>query len=668
LTETVVHNTILSGNTGSDVDFTSDSTNSLKSEGGNLIGTGNATTAFDQPGDRVEDTDPLLAPLGDYGGPTATMPPLAGSPAIDAAGTSDPGGTDQRGFSRFVNGKLDIGAVEAGQAITVTTDSDSGPGSLRQAIADAGTPGHRILFDQSLNGQTIHLTEGQLLIDKSLMIDASALLVGITVDANGEETGHRVMEIAPGHTVALHSLTLTGGKATGSFPDYRGGGIYNLGTLTLDRSTLSGNSARFGGGILNGGTLTLTQSTLSGNSADFDGGGITNFEMLTLTNSTLSGNSARFGGGIHNRGTLTLDRSTLSGNAAARFSGGGIYNEGTLTLTQSTLSGNSAVYGGGIFSFTSSITDTISSSTTLINCTLAGNTATDRGGAIYNSNGRTTLRHCTVSSNSAPPNFGGGVASYGDDFTETVVHNTILSGNTGSDVDFTSDTSDSTDSTNSLKSEGGNLIGTGNATTVFNQPGDRVEDTDPLLAPLGDYGGPTQTMPPLAGSPAIDAADTDDPGGTDQRGFPRFVGGALDIGAVEYQGRADLSRFWELDMDGDGKPYGLEFAIGTNPLVADAAAPGMLTSPTFTNPGEARMVFGVNPVAAADVIWRLKRSPDLSPGSFTEIFRFDGPSGMEHFVLNEIAATSDSTSITVLDKAPPEDRAFYILEVEPAAP
>ncbi|NBB78871.1 MAG: hypothetical protein GVY36_05415 [Verrucomicrobia bacterium] len=440
-------------------------------------------------------------------------------------------------------------------AVTTATDENNdstGNGvSLRDAINHAPS-GATITFAPALNGETITLTQGQLLIDESLTIDASALPDGLTIDANGEETGHRVMEIAAGHTVALHSLTLTGGKATGSFPNNRGGGIYNRGTLTLDWSTLSGNSAAFGGGIYNRGTLTLTQSTLSGNYA------------------------ADNGGGIYIDGTLTLDQSTLSGNSAAN--GGGIYNTDTLTLTQSTLSGNSAA---------------------------------DDGGGISNF-GTLTLTNSIVAGNTAP--------------------------------------------------SGANIEGTPDGASQSHTTG------DPLLAPLGDYGGPTQTMPPLAGSPAIDAADIDDPGGTDQRGFPRFVGGALDIGSVEYQGRADLSRFWELDTDGDGKPYGLEFAIGTNPLVPDAGAPGMLTSPTFANPGEARMVFGVNPAAEADVIWRLKRSPDLSPGSFTEIFRFEGPSGMEHSVPAAVEATSGPTSITVLDKAPPEDRAFYILEVEPAAP
>jgi hypothetical protein len=55
------------------------------------------------------------------------------------------------------------------------------------------------------------------------------------------------------------------------------------------------------------------------------------------------------------------------------------------------------------------------------------------------------------------------------------------------------------------------------------------------LEPLGDYGGPTQTMRPLPGSPVINTGDNSDAPDTDQRGFPRIVLGFIDIGAVELQ-------------------------------------------------------------------------------------------------------------------------------------
>jgi Putative pectate lyase-like adhesive domain len=156
-----------------------------------------------------------------------------------------------------------------------------------------------------------------------------------------------------------------------------GGGVANLGRLTVLNSTVTGNAAGFrGGGVFNFGTLTLTNSTVSGNAAAA-GGGVSNYAStsgtatLTLTNSTVSGNAAAYdGGGISNTAlasgtaTLTLTDSTVSGNAAGFF-GGGVSNlayggTATLTLTNSTLSGNSAYAGGGVRNFAAgwgSVTD-----------------------------------------------------------------------------------------------------------------------------------------------------------------------------------------------------------------------------------------------------------------------------------------------------------------------
>ena len=76
-------------------------------------------------------------------------------------------------------------------------------------------------------------------------------------------------------------------------------------------------------------------------------------------------------------------------------------------------------------------------------------------------------------------------------------------------------------------SAGHNLVGKGD-TGYFTATGDAVNHTASSiqLAPLGDYGGPTQTMPPLPGSPAIDAGGTTTAFDTDQRGYPRLSGSA----------------------------------------------------------------------------------------------------------------------------------------------
>jgi hypothetical protein len=177
--------------------------------------------------------------------------------------------------------------------------------------------------------------------------------------------------------------------------------------------------------------------------------------------------------------------STFSGNSAA--SGGGIENDSTLTVTDCTLSGNSAASGGGI-----------------VNA------------------GTLTLTSSTIADNSAS-SFGSGI--YGGGFGMGSVRNTIVAGNTapfGPDIAF------------GIPSQGHNLIGNGTNGTGFSVTdlvGTSTNPIDPLLGPLQDNGGPTQTMALLSGSPAIDAGDNTGAPTTDQRGFPRIVGSAIDIGA-----------------------------------------------------------------------------------------------------------------------------------------
>ncbi|MDF5712884.1 MAG: right-handed parallel beta-helix repeat-containing protein [Rhizonema sp. NSF051] len=146
-----------------------------------------------------------------------------------------------------------------------------------------------------------------------------------------------------------------------------GSGIYNAGNFVLSNSTLKNNSTvsafSDGGGIFNTGTgsLEITNSTLDHNSAKDEGGGLVNNGSVTVNNSTFTGNSAADGGGISNDGIITISNTTISGNSASGKStlavssdsnvnnGGGIYNRGTLTLVSSTLTINSATNGGGIF-------------------------------------------------------------------------------------------------------------------------------------------------------------------------------------------------------------------------------------------------------------------------------------------------------------------------------
>jgi hypothetical protein len=379
---------------------------------------------------------------------------------------------------------------------TLDTANDSDPYlSLREAIAIVNSPtlptdlspqilaqisgtlhanhSDAIVFDPASVTGPITLGGGALelgLASGTARVTIDGGDAGVTVDGNNLS---RVFQVDVGVQATFAHLTITHGRATGSGMVGLGGGIYNGGTLAVTNCTLRANSANFGGGVGNEGPLTVTDSTLEANSA-FTGAGIYNDVALTVTSSTLDANTAgSFGGGIYNA-------SVLSGAA-------------TLTVTDSTFSANSAGLGGGI--------DNASGTVTVSNSTFSRNSAYD-GGGIYNNSGSTTdLQNTIVAGNHCDhlgPDFNGSVQS-------SSAYNLI-------------GIADST------------FSGTGDG-SQGNQIGTPANPIDPRLAPLGNYGGPTQTMPLLPGSPALNAGDPGQLGTPDQRGLPRS--GGVNIGAFQ---------------------------------------------------------------------------------------------------------------------------------------
>ncbi len=280
-----------------------------------------------------------------------------------------------------------------------------------------------------------------------------------------------------------------------------------------------------------GGTTTLTNCTVSGNAAHYGGGLLSNYGLaLTLTGCTVSGNTADGGPysngagvAVARGGTDILTNCTISGNSALgdHWSGGMMNFYSTASLDNCTISGNSASSGGGLTND--------GGTTTLTDCTVSGNTAGNNGGGLYNiSGGTATLYDCTISQNSAS-NYGGGV----DSNATTTLGNTIVAGNTantGPDVNGV------------ITTQGNNLIGESDDSSGWfgsDLTGTIAAPLDPMLGPLANNGGPTQTMALLPSSPAIDAGNNAlIPSGitTDQRGtgYPRVVNGTVDIGAVEF--------------------------------------------------------------------------------------------------------------------------------------
>jgi hypothetical protein len=221
--------------------------------------------------------------------------------------------------------------------ITVINTNDSGPGSLRQALADAQN-GDTIVFNLNLPA-TISLTSQQLAINRNITISGPGANL-LTVSRDQNASAFWIFDVMPNHSVTIEGLTISNGLGSNSF----GGGIYNEASqLSVINCAITANSTNLsGGGIHNSATigsatLRIENSTISGNSAGDYGGGIGNFvskpnpATLTINNSSLSGNYAEFaGGGIvsfsaSQPASVVISNGTLGGNTCP-LHGGGISN------------------------------------------------------------------------------------------------------------------------------------------------------------------------------------------------------------------------------------------------------------------------------------------------------------------------------------------------------
>ena len=425
---------------------------------------------------------------------------------------------------------------------TVLNTNDSGSGSLRAVIA-AAEAGDTIQFAPGVTG-TISLTTGAIPINTPLSIVGPSGSP-LTIDANHAS---QIFVIGDSANVSISSLTFAHGAASTAVGGDGGAIETSSGTsLTVMNSTFTGNTAGGAGGagdqsgfgnggaIDNRGTsLTVTNSTFTANTAggaggsgDESGGGgggaIDNGgTALTVTNSTFTANTAGGAGGggdqsgvggggaIDNGGTaLTVTNSTFTANTAGGSGGGGglsgigtggaIDNGGTaLTVTNSTFTANTAGGSGGS----------------------AGQSGIGEGGAIFSASG--SLVSDTIDANSvgaAAGSFGSGVG----DASGLTARSTIVSGNTGAaNCDAPVASSDHS------------LEGPAGSTSC----GFDLTSADPLLGPLANNGGYTETQALASGSPAVDVVPSAScPTSTDQRGFPRpdLAEGLCDVGAYEFQ-------------------------------------------------------------------------------------------------------------------------------------
>jgi len=404
--------------------------------------------------------------------------------------------------------------------IPVTNTNDSGAGSLRQALADSND-GDTITF--AVTG-TIGLTSGELLVTSSVTISGPGP-DNLAINGNAKS---RVFHIASGQTATISGLTITNGHTSDS-----GGGIYNdHATLVLSNCAITSNSAAgsIGGGIHNDGsnigraTLQINNSLTTNNS-----GGIYNDALqagtatLVITFSTLSNNGP--GEAINNDGwscifcgngttSVEITNSSITGNpGGAIYSDTGRQNCGgscpvTISITNSTISGN----GAGVHN--STLSDAVVSNSTISN----------NGTGIYNDNGAiaASIHNTTMSNNGVE------IQNFNAPVVVTMSHTIFNVSPGGHSIlnDFGTVTSYGY---NVSSDDGGGYL---------NGPGDQI-NTNPLLGPLQDNGGPTLTHALLPGSPAINAGDPNfvGPPDYDQRGpgYDRVKGGRIDAGSFEVQ-------------------------------------------------------------------------------------------------------------------------------------
>ena len=364
-------------------------------------------------------------------------------------------------------------------------------------------------------------------IDDGIAVDASASLEELAEQAAATAQNLSVVSAELGNSTTAAEMIMTtlmidSSVFSGNNDVDFGGGVMSLdGTTSITNSTFSDNfDVVFGGGVTSfGGSTTITSSTFSGNNdVDFGGGVASIGGTTSITTSTFSGNfDVAFGGGAMTLGgTTTLATSTFSGNYDIAFGGGVASLGGTATLEFSTVNGNIVGAGGGGVL-------TLGGTMNITNSTLSGNSAAF-GGGVSTLAGRTNITNSTLSTNSAGS--GGGI--HNDDDDTTILGSIVADNNASSGANCVLE--------DPLTSLGYNL--SDDATCTFTEPTD-LENTAAGLAPLGNYGGPTQTHHPFAGSAAVDSSSCFTP--TDQRGVVRPQGLDCDRGSVEIVPPADLT-------------------------------------------------------------------------------------------------------------------------------
>ncbi len=364
-------NTLIAGNSG--LNIRNDGTIDLSSRN-NAIGDA-AVSGMPTGNQNYYNVIPDLGPLGDYGGYTLTHSLRCNNTyCTDRADVSSAPAYDQRGVIRNISFS-DIGAFENQyqNSYQVINTNDSGPGSLREAIANSCDTAF-VQFHPSLDGDTIFL---------SSPID---VIVHAYIDGRGTEntiiSGNsiaRIFNIWSNDTLELSNLVLTDGNSG----IYSGGCIYNDGCLEAQNVKFVNNQSNgTGGAIHNNFVVHIDHSTFEANRANGSAGGAI-FQTINaqtlLVQCTLDSNYATgAGGAVFGNINTVLENCTFSANHSDA-DGGAVNMTGFSDLISCTLTANSANGNGGGLNIESAAT------VNLKNTIIAGNSAIGNGSDGYNS-------------------------------------------------------------------------------------------------------------------------------------------------------------------------------------------------------------------------------------------------------------------------------------------
>ncbi|MFM8395246.1 MAG: choice-of-anchor Q domain-containing protein [Acidobacteriota bacterium] len=337
----------------------------------------------------------------------------------------------------------------------------------------------------------------------------------------------------------------------------------------------------------------------------------------SISNVNISnGSSTVAGGGIYSLySDLTLNGISFTGNSSPN--GSALYVGGSnLTITNSSFSDNTGT--GAAIGY-----DTLSTTNfSLSNSTISGNSATGVRLGL-GSSGSAEIISSTIASNS-----GGGVQVSGNGGRIVRLLGNILAGNSGTSLTASGSNTFGTQGYN-LASDGGGGFLTG--------PGELI-NTDPLLAPLSDYGGTTPTRALLRGSPGVDAGPLTGSPALDQRGVGRV--GRADLGAFESRGFQLAISGGDHQVAVTGSNFASQLAVTITAV--DAGVPVTGGPVTFTPPasGASAIVAGSPATVSGSGAMTGTVTANATAGSYSVVAKTSGISSAVSFNLRNNIAPS----------------------------